>query len=156
MVGILGGCEATTQSGDSAPRDGSAASSDPAGGICFTHGYAQGYREAQAAGKPMLVFFSARWCHYCHEMLREAFTDLRVARLSRQFVCVLVDADVEPEVCREFQVEGFPTVQFISGRGVPLNRLIGKTPGPTLALQMQAALEATAARDRPPGQPARR
>lgn len=94
----------------------------------------------------MLVFFAARWCDYCHQMASEAFTDQRVVRLSKQFVCVLVDADEEPDVCREFQVRGYPTVQFISPRGVPLNRLSGKTPADLLAMQMQAALQAIASR----------
>lgn len=114
--------------------------------IEFVCGYARGYQHAQAAGKPMLVFFTARWCDYCHQMRREAFADRRVVELSRQFVCVMVDADDEPQVCQEFEVRGYPTVQFISPRGVPLNRLTGKTSGDRLTRQMQAALEAVASR----------
>jgi len=45
-------------------------------------------------------------------------------------------------------VRGYPTVQFISPRGVPLNRMMGKTPAQQLAVEMQAALEATATRVR--------
>ncbi len=66
--------------------------------------------------------------------------------LSRQFVCVLVDADAEPAACREFEVRSFPTIQFVSSRGVRLNRLIGKQPPHELIAQMQAALETLARR----------
>lgn len=114
--------------------------------VDFVKGYSVGYQQAQSAGKPMLVFFTARWCDYCHQMRSEAFTDDRVVRVSERFVCILVDADDEPGVCEEFQVRGYPTVQFLSPRGVPLNRLSGKTPGDALVLQMQAALQATASR----------
>ena len=114
--------------------------------IEFVQGYARGYQDARAARKPMLVFFTAPWCDYCHQMIEEAFADRQVVCLSRQFVCILVDADREPSVCQQFGIRGYPTVQFLSPGGVPLNRVTGKTPGDKLALQMQAALQATASR----------
>ena len=95
----------------------------------------------------MLVFFTAQWCNFCHQMEAEAFTDGQVAQLAKQFVCILVDADQEPDVCQEFRVRGYPTIQFLSARGVPLNRLTGKRPAQQLVTQMQAALMATATRD---------
>ena len=66
--------------------------------------------------------------------------------LSEQFVCVLVDADAEPEVCRQFRVKGYPTIQFLSPRGTPLNRVTGKQPTVQLVMEMQAALQAVARR----------
>lgn len=113
-------------------------------GLLFVHGYLPGYEQAWANGKPMLVFFTARGCGYCQQMVKEASADAEVVRLSQDFVCILVEADSEPEICREFRVRGYPTVQFMSPRGVPLNRLMGKTPARRLAAQMQAALQATA------------
>jgi thioredoxin-like negative regulator of GroEL len=94
----------------------------------------------------MLVLFTVPGCGYCERMIRDASADEQVVRLSTRFVCVLVDADQEPEICREFRVRGYPTVQFISPRGVPLNRLTGRTPSDQLSVQMQAALRATASR----------
>ena len=148
-LGLLGGCDAKqpTPSPAPSPASGAAAASDgQPDGIEFVEGYTRGYQDAQAAGKPMLVFFTAPWCDYCHQMLEEAFADQRVVRLSRRFVCIQVDADQEPSVCQQFEIRGYPTVQFLSPRGVPLNRLTGKTPGDKLALQMQAALQAIASR----------
>lgn len=94
----------------------------------------------------MLVFFTAQGCGYCEQTVREASADADVVRLSKKFVCILVDADLEPEICRDFRVRGYPTIQFMSPQGVPLNRLMGKTGPRQLALQMQAALQATASR----------
>ncbi len=125
------------------------------GNLQFVEGYAQGLQVAQAERKPMLVFFTADWCHFCHQMAGEAFTDPQVVNLAQQFVCVLVDADAESEVCRQFRVQAFPTVQFASPRGVPLNRVVGQKPGQQLMMAMQAALQsiarrpATSAEDRP-------
>lgn len=114
------------------------------GRIAFVNGFQSGLKLARDQHKPMLVFFTAEWCHYCHQLANEAFVQDTVVETSRKFVCVLVDADAEPDVCREFQVRGYPTIQFLSPRGVPLNRVTGKQPGYALVQQMQAALEVVA------------
>jgi thioredoxin-like negative regulator of GroEL len=116
------------------------------GQLQFIDGYAQGLQRAQADHKPMLVFFTAEWCHFCHQMADEAFTSPQVITLAQQFVCVLVDADAEAAVCRQFRVQAFPTVQFVSARGIPLNRVVGKKPGHQLMIAMQAALQSVARR----------
>jgi len=116
------------------------------GAISFVQGYDRGYEQAQRQGKPMLVFFSAPWCDYCHRMADEAFADAVVVEWSERFVCVLVDAHAEPEVCGQFRVRAYPTVQFLSPRGVPLNRVVGRRGAEQLVTQMQAALGATARR----------
>ena len=118
------------------------------GRIAFVRGYAQGYQQALRDGRPMMVFFTAPWCQFCHQLEAEAFSDLQVSALSRRFVCLVVDAEQEPNVCREFRVRGYPTIQFITPQGVPLNRLVGKRSPAELVLEMQAALEATAARSK--------
>lgn len=94
----------------------------------------------------MLVFFSANESVYCTQMLEQTFADAKIVGLSKKFICVKVDIEDEPGVCRQFNVEGFPTVQFMSPEGVPLNRFTGKKEVSHLALQMQAALDAAAYR----------
>lgn len=111
------------------------------GRIAFVEGYQAGIKLARAQQKPLLVFFTADWCHYCHQLANEAFVQDAVVAMSRQFICVLVDADAQPEVCREFRVRGYPTIQFLSPHGVPLNRVTGKQPGHALVHEMQAALQ---------------
>jgi thiol:disulfide interchange protein len=116
------------------------------GHIRFADGFHGGYEQATREGKPMLVFFTASWCEYCHQMAGEAFVQEQVVSLSEQFVCILVDADREPDVCRQFQVRGYPTVQFLSPWGAPLNRVVGKKPGHQLVVEMHTALQALARR----------
>jgi thiol:disulfide interchange protein len=116
------------------------------GRLAFIDGFDQGYQTARTQQKPMLLFFTASWCKYCHQMADETFVQNAVVELAQNFVCVLVDADAEPEVCRQFEVRGFPTIQFVSPQGVRLNRLTGKQPAQQLIAQMQAALHAIARR----------
>jgi thiol:disulfide interchange protein len=119
------------------------------GHLRFVEGYERGYNEARRQNKPLMLFFSAEWCHYCHQMADEALTNDQVVSLSERFVCVLVDADAAPEVCRQFHVSRFPTIQFVSPQGVVLNRLEGKRPGHQVTIAMQAALQTVARRTEP-------
>lgn len=126
------------------------------GNLKFIEGYQPGLTAAQTSDQPMLLFFTAAWCHFCHQMAGEAFTHPEVVGLSNQFVCVLVDADREPEVCQQFGVRGYPTIQFVSPQGSALSRLTGKRPGPQLVMEMQAVLRSVARRNAPDDQPLRR
>ena len=114
------------------------------GNLHFVEGYHRGYETAVREGKPMLLFFTAQWCHFCHQMAGEAFTDGRVVGLSDRFVCVLIDADAERNVCQQFNVRGYPTIQFMSPRGAPLNRVTGKKAAHQLVSEMHSALQAVA------------
>jgi thiol:disulfide interchange protein len=114
--------------------------------IAFVDGFEQGSQLARSEQKPMLLFFTATWCKYCQQMAKETLVHGGVVQLSKNFVCVRIDADAEPEVCREFDVRSFPTVQFVSARGVRINRVTGKQPAQQFVSQMQAALQAISRR----------
>lgn len=154
MCLLCGGCEIRDAAdmpaaGPNRPLDTTETEKRPEGGaigrIVF-ESFARGSQAARAQQKPLLVFFTAGWCKYCHQMANETFSQEAVIRLSRKFVCVLVDADAEPQLCREFEVHGFPTVQFISPGGVRLNRVTGKQPARQFLAQMNAALGTMARR----------
>jgi thioredoxin-like negative regulator of GroEL len=114
------------------------------GRLRFIDGYEAGYAAAAEQKKPMLLFFTATWCRYCHQLAADAFNDAAVVSLSEQFVCVLIDADREPQVCSYFRVGTYPTIQFVSARGHVLNRMVGRRPGRELVRQMHAALQTLA------------
>ena len=111
------------------------------GNLQFVHDAAAGRQLARQQSLPCLLFFTAEWCTYCHKMEEDAFVDARVASLAEQFVCVLVDADREAEVCQQFGINGYPTVLFVSADGRQLHRLVGLQSASQLARGMQAALQ---------------
>jgi len=111
------------------------------GQLQFVHDTEVGRRLSRELGKPSLLFFTADWCTYCRQMEETAFTDSLIGKLSENFVCVLVDADLQPEVCQDFSVTGYPTIQFVSADGRALNRLVGRQSASGLATGMQAALK---------------
>jgi thiol:disulfide interchange protein len=88
---------------------------------------------------PCLLFFTADWCTYCHQMEDTAFRDSAVCALAEGFVCILIDADREPHICEFYGVAGFPTVQFIAADGRALHKLVGRQSATELATGMRAA-----------------
>ncbi len=149
----LAGCEIETRPAAEPATPAARALPAPAGGtrvargrLRFIEAFDRGYVEARRQNKPLLLFFTAEWCHYCHQMADEALTDDQVVSLSERFVCVLVDADAARDVCRQFHVARFPTIQFVSPQGVVLNRLEGKVPVHQVTMAMQAALQTVARR----------
>jgi len=119
------------------------------GSLHFVKDVESGCNLAAEKGLPCLLFFTADWCTYCHEMEDTAFLDPEVAQMAKKFVCVLVDADHEKEICDQFSVSGYPTIQFVSSRGQVLNRLVGRQSAQQLVAGMQAALKRFAWLDDP-------
>ena len=109
------------------------------GKLYFVQDPAAGYRAAAENSMPCMLFFTAEWCTYCHHMEETAFTDNTVRLLADGFVCILVDADRQPALCRELGVSGFPTIQFIAADGRMLHRLVGRQSAASLATAMRTA-----------------
>lgn len=111
------------------------------GALNFVRGWELGRAYAAERNMPCLAFFTAEWCTYCHRMEQTTFHDAAVTQLASRFVCVLVDADAEREVCRRLQVSGYPTVEILSPTGTSLGRLTGWQSAPQLVHSLQAALQ---------------
>ena len=109
--------------------------------IQFVSDSSLGCQLAKQQGLPCLLFFTAEWCTFCHQMEATAFADPAIGKLAKSFVCVLVDADREPDFCQKYDIDGFPTVQFLAADGRRLRRLVGRQSATDLAAGMQAALE---------------
>jgi thiol:disulfide interchange protein len=144
MVPGLSGCKpaATPAAGSAvnAPTILEASQVAERGGLRFVRGWELGRRVAAERNQPCLVFFTAEWCTYCKRMEETTFRDSAVVESASQFVCVLVDADAESEVCRRLQVSGYPTVELISPAGTSLGRMTGWQPAPRFLHSLEAAL----------------
>ncbi len=110
------------------------------GQLYFVNDVQTGCQLSKQRGLPCLFFFTAEWCTFCHRMADTAFADSAVGELGQNFVCVMVDADRERDLCSYFSVTGFPTVEFVSPQGQSLHRLVGQQSPANLVAGMQAAL----------------
>lgn len=110
--------------------------------IEYVEGYDAGLRRAAAENRPLLVVFRAAWCHWCAELARRTLVDRRLVGLSRQFVCVVVDADRHAADCRRFGVKEFPTVLVATAEGAECRRWTGCPSADELVAAMADTLPA--------------
>jgi len=76
------------------------------------------FREAAAAGKPILLSISAVWCHWCHVMDETSYSDREVIEaVNERFVPVRVDTDRRPDVNRRYNAGGWPSTVFLTPQG---------------------------------------
>ena len=122
----------------SAPIEGSA--------IRFHYDYRKARQAAREENKPLMLFFSSPNCVYSGRMLSDTFSDNEVKRLAERFICVQIDSSGMPELCKEFGIKGFPTIQFMSPHGVLLKRVAGKQSPDQLVSQMDAAIQSIVAK----------
>jgi len=132
-----------------------AAVPEPGNAIEYVEGYDAGLRRATAENRPLLVLFRAAWCRWCAEFTQGTLVDRRLVGLSRQFVCVIVDADRHATDCQRFGVKEFPTVIVTAAGGGASRRWTGcpsaeelvSAMNETLPIARMAAAEEAAAAD---------
>ncbi|MGC4003496.1 MAG: thioredoxin family protein [Pirellulales bacterium] len=99
---------------------------------------------SRQTGRPMLVFFTAEWCKYCHQLADETLSLPEVEELTRSFICVRIDADRQPDVCKALGIRSFPTLLCIGPQGQLQARIVGKQPTAQVMATLQNALQVPA------------
>jgi uncharacterized protein YyaL (SSP411 family) len=62
------------------------------------------FASAQQQNKPVIIDIGANWNHQCRQMAAEAYADANVVQaLNDKFVCVKVDADLQPDVAQRYR-----------------------------------------------------
>jgi len=109
--------------------------------VRFLTNYEAARVQARETRKPLMIVVKTRWCRFSRAMLRDTFTSRQVIDTSRKFVCLLVDAERHPELCKQLQTRDvYPTVLFISPAGGSLHRAEGSRTTKELVADMNAAL----------------
>ena len=102
--------------------------------------YESGMSQARGEGKPVMIDFMADWCGWCKKLDAEVYTKSEVMGLSRRFVCIKVNTDRRPDLARRYQVDGLPTIVFLSSLGQETNRVGGYKPAQVFLGEMRKSL----------------
>ena len=100
--------------------------------------------DAQSAGRPVLIDFTADWCGACHELDKLTWSDPTVAGTLAGFVALRLDMtrkSPETEAIRaRWKVSGLPTVIVLDRQGKEVERFFGfRPPEQVLPLLRRAA-----------------
>ena len=86
------------------------------------------FARAKAEGKPVFVYWGAKWCPPCNQLQATLFNRQDFIERSRAFVAVYVDGDKPgaQKLGSRFAVRGYPTTVVFGRDGRELTRLPGE------------------------------
>src|SRR5271163_4803912 len=99
---------------------------------------------AQAAKDHRFVILDlhAVWCHWCHVMDEETYSDPKVqALIAKHFVAVSVDADSDPDLNGRYGDWGWPATIVLAADGTEIVKRRGYIPPAQMASLLQAIID---------------
>ncbi len=90
----------------------------PSNHITWADNYASAQQQAAESGKPILLYFTGKWCVPCRIMKRQVWADEQVmAEVNTQFIPVAIDVDNPDDapVLARYKVGG-PPVTIVTDR----------------------------------------
>ena len=87
--------------------------------------FATAQREAQQSPKPLLAYFTARWCEPCQSLRRTLWSDNTVEQSLRAVVPVKIDIDQNPMLASQYHVGAIPRFILLDESGKSLRSLEG-------------------------------
>jgi uncharacterized protein len=99
---------------------------------------------AQAAREHRFVLLDlhAVWCHWCHVMDQETYSDPHVESLiAKRYVAVSIDADSDPDLTSRYGNWGWPATIVLAADGTEIVKRRGYIPPAQMASLLQAIID---------------
>ena len=81
---------------------------------------------AERENRLVLLNLEAVWCHWCHVMDQETYSDPAVAEtIRRYYLPVLVDHDARPDLANRYREYGWPATIMFSSQGTEIVKRAG-------------------------------
>ncbi len=113
------------------------------------------FADAERQGKLVLLNLEAVWCHWCHVMDQQTYSDPAVATvIADHFIAIKVDHDAQPDLANRYRAFGWPATIVLSADGTDLIKRAGYIEADRFTRQLQAiAANPVAERDGQSGEP---
>ena len=100
----------------------------PANEVRWAEDYATAKSTSEETGKPMILYFSARWCVPCRIMKRTVWADSHVeSTVNREFTPVIIDVNFDDaqEAIQRYEIAATPVTIITDPKGNVLERVDG-------------------------------
>lgn len=113
-----------------------------AAGIEWRDWSPQLFDEAKRSNRFVLLDMDARWCHWCHVMDEETWSNDRVAEVvNAHYIAVRVDQDANPDLSIRYEDWGWPATIVFAADGTEIVKRRGFMPPVNMLSMLQAIVE---------------
>jgi uncharacterized protein YyaL (SSP411 family) len=100
------------------------------------------FAQAQREHKFVLLDLEAVWCHWCHVMDHETYSNPAVRKLmAKRYIAVKVDQDSRPDISNRYEDFGWPATVIFNGKGGEIVKRQGYLPPIQMASILQAVID---------------
>ena len=121
----------------------------PSNSIAWADNFSSAQQQATQSGKPVIIYFTGKWCVPCRIMKRNVWADKEVTSLvNNGFIPVMIDVD-DPDSAStrsRYSVGATPNTIITDPNGNPLQQNAGGM-SKTEFLEMLGSLHSSAAKD---------
>lgn len=82
-------------------------------------------KEALSTHKLILVDFTAKWCGPCKQMDLNAWNDVQIQTILKDFVTLKIDVDVNRDIAFKYQIRLLPSIFIIDPNGKIIHQFTG-------------------------------
>lgn len=100
------------------------------------------FADAKRDHKFVLLDLQATWCHWCHVMDKETYSDPKViALINARYIAVRVDQDAQPDLSNRYEDYGWPATVVFAADGSEIVKRQGYIPPRPMASMLQAIID---------------
>jgi uncharacterized protein len=100
------------------------------------------FTRAQKEHKLVILDLQAIWCHWCHVMEENTYSDPAVIRLiNEHYIAVKVDQDARPDLSNRYEDYGWPATVVFDSKGQELVKRQGYIPPKPMATMLKACVD---------------